>query len=132
MLRLRGTHRAATVDPSNQRDAYSRNKAGWQAAERDEIENHLKNGSWEEIHRSKVPKGRRIVRFTWAYKVKRTGKLKARLCVQGCTQIAGADYNQSFCATMRSTSLRLLSSLAAQRGFHSRRWDFVSAYCRAA
>ena len=64
----------------------------------------------------------------WVYKIKRNGKLKSRLCVQGCTQIAGIDYHQTFCAAMRSSTLRLLSSAAARLGYGLRRWDFVSAY----
>ena len=70
----------------------------------------------------------RLVRLIWVYKVKRSGALKARLCVQGCTQVAGVDYDQTFCATMRSGSLRMLCALAARHQFDMRRWDFVSAY----
>ena len=40
----------------------------------------------------------------------------------------GVDYNQTFCATMRSTTLRLLSAVAARQRMHMRRWDFVAAY----
>eukprot|EP00966_Prymnesium_polylepis_P011286 260026-Prymnesium_polylepis.1 len=55
--------------------------------------------------------------------------MKARLCVQGCTQQAGIDFDQTWCGTMRATSLRLLCALAAPRfGMTMRRWDFVSAY----
>jgi hypothetical protein len=75
-----------------------------------------------------VPRSRRLVKLIWVYKVKRSGKLKARLCVQGCTQVPGVDYDQTFCAAMRGTSLRLLASLAAGLGLKMRRWDFVSAY----
>ena len=38
------------------------------------------------------------------------------------------DYKQTFCSAMRSSTLRLLSSLAARHGLGMRRWDFVSAY----
>ena len=48
--------------------------------------------------------------------------------MQGCTQVAGIDYDQTFCATMRSGSLRLLSAIAAQLGLGMHRWDFVAAY----
>ena len=58
--------------------------------------------------------------------------MKARLCVQGCSQQPGVDYDlnydQTHCATMRGTSLRLLSALAGKHGLLMRRWDFVSAY----
>jgi hypothetical protein len=44
------------------------------------------------------------------FKVKRDGRKKAHLCVQGCTQRAGVDYDQTFCAAMRGGSLWLLTS----------------------
>eukprot|EP00965_Chrysotila_dentata_P007518 244227-Pleurochrysis_carterae.AAC.1 len=54
--------------------------------------------------------------------------MKARLCVQGCAQTHGVDYDQTFCATMRPTSLRSLASIAASNGMRMRRYDFVAAY----
>ena len=55
--------------------------------------------------------------------------MKARLYVQGCSQQPGIDYyDQTHCATMHGTSLRLLSALAGKHGLLMRRWDFVSAY----
>eukprot|EP00965_Chrysotila_dentata_P119251 3942163-Pleurochrysis_carterae.AAC.1 len=65
------------------------------------------------IDRSDVPPGRSLVRLIWVYKRKRSGALKARLCVQGCAQVQGVDYDQTFCATLRPTSLRVLAALAA-------------------
>ena len=62
------------------------------------------------------------------YKRKRDGRLKARLCVQGCAQQVGIDYQQTFSAAMRPTSLRFLSSVSARLGLEMFRWDFVSAY----
>eukprot|EP00965_Chrysotila_dentata_P049714 1648727-Pleurochrysis_carterae.AAC.1 len=70
---------------------------GWKAAERAEIANHAANGSWSVIDRCQLPPGRRL----------------ARLCVQGCAQTHGVDHDQTFCATMRPTSLRSLASIAA-------------------
>ena len=66
--------------------------------------------------------------MTWVYKVKRDGTLKARLCVQGCTQIAGVDYGETFCSTMRGSTLRSVCAAAAKWDLHMRRWDFVAAY----
>ena len=86
------------------------------------------NRSWTEIDASDVPAGRRLVRMTWAYKTKRSGKLKARLCIQGCSQVPGVDYDQTFCATMRSGTLRVLCAAAVNFGLNMRRWDFVAAY----
>eukprot|EP00965_Chrysotila_dentata_P177573 5866140-Pleurochrysis_carterae.AAC.1 len=70
-------------------------RVGWGGAERSKIDNHAKNGSWTLIDRSDVPSDRTIVRLIWVYKRKRSGALKARLCVQGCAQVHGVDYDQT-------------------------------------
>lgn len=60
------------------------------------VANHESNLSWSYIPATERPRDRRLVRLIWIYKVKRNGRLKARLCVQGCTQVAGVDYDQTF------------------------------------
>lgn len=89
---------------------------------------HRRNCSWTELDHSDLPKGRRLVKMTWAYKTKRNGTLKARLCVQGCSQTPGVDFDQTHCSTLRPTSLRTLAALSADLGLRMRRWDFTSAY----
>ena len=116
------------ADPKSQAEAYSRDETGWKASEAKELKNHETNGSWEYIDASQLPRGRRLVKLIWVYKVKRDGSLKSRLCVQGCRQVAGVDYDQTWCGAMRGTSLRTLSNLAALGGMRMRRYDFVAAY----
>eukprot|EP00965_Chrysotila_dentata_P029810 991224-Pleurochrysis_carterae.AAC.1 len=103
-------------------------RVGWGGAERPEIANHAANGSWTSIDRSELPNNRSLVRLIWVYQRKRSGALKARLCVQGCAQVHGVDYDQTFCATMRPTSLRALAAIANAAGMRMRKWDFVAAY----
>jgi hypothetical protein len=93
-----------------------------------EMENHNQNGSFEWMRRADVPKGRHLIKLVWVFKTKRNGKLKSRLCVQGCAQTAGIDFDQTFSAALRSTSLRFIASVAARENLRLRRWDFVSAY----
>eukprot|EP00965_Chrysotila_dentata_P025413 844624-Pleurochrysis_carterae.AAC.1 len=93
-----------------------------------QIDNHHSAGSWTYVDRSDVPAGRSLVRLIWVYKRKRSGALKAHLCVQGCAQVHGVDYDQRFCATLRPTSLRTLALLAAKCGLSMCRRDFVAAY----
>ena len=116
------------ADPKTQADAYARDRDGWRASEQKEIDNHLSNGSWVLEERSKMPRGRNLIKLVWVYKTKRDGTLKSRLCVQGCRQVKGIDYDQTWCGTMRGASLRLLSSIAAKSNMRMRRWDFVAAY----
>ena len=87
---------------------------GWGTAEREEIDNHLLNEIMSPILRRDLPRGRRTVRMTWVYKKKRDGTQKARLCVQGCSQIHGIDYYQVWSGTLRASYLRMLASLATK------------------
>ena len=118
----------SAADPLSQAEAYRADKPGWQKSELKEIANHESNGSWEWVKRSAIPRGRSLIKFVWVYKIKRDGSFKSRLCVQGCRQVAGVDYNQTWCGTMRGASLRMLSAVAAREDMKMRRWDFVAAY----
>ena len=124
--------KGSSDDPQNHAAAMAADRAGWTAAERLELANHIKNGSWSYFRSHKVPTGRRVIRFTWVYKTKRDGRQKARLCVQGCTQQRGVDYDQTLCAAMRASSLRILCAVAAREKLKMRRWDFVAAYLQGA
>ena len=68
------------------------------------------------------------MRLIWVYKRKRDGSLKARLCVQGCSQVPGIDYDQNYCGALRATSLRVFCAATAQYGMSLRRWDFAAAF----
>ena len=118
----------AKCDPRNRSEALAQDSEGWLASERKEINNHLNNKTFELIDRSEVPTGRKLVRWTWAYKWKRDGTQKSRLCVQGCSMVPGVDFDQTFSATLRASSLRLLGAIAAKLGLRLRRWDFTAAY----
>ena len=120
--------KSSAGDPSNHWEAMRDDPAGWLKSELSEIDNHEGKSSWSYMKRADLPPGRRIVKLTWVYKTKRDGRQKSRLCVQGCTQVAGVDYDQTFCAAMRSGSLRLLCSISARFGLKMHRWDFVAAY----
>ncbi len=115
-------------DPKTQRQAYAEDNAGWLASELVELKNHEDNNSWAIEHISSKPRGRKLIKLIWVYKRKRDGRMKSRLCVQGCTQVPGVDYQQTFCSTMRPSSLRLLSAISARFNLYMHRWDFVAAY----
>ena len=63
-----------------------------QSSEGNELSNHNKNVSWVTITRDELPKGRKVHKLIWVYKVKRDGTAKSRLCVQGTTLEAGVDF----------------------------------------
>eukprot|EP00965_Chrysotila_dentata_P070401 2326567-Pleurochrysis_carterae.AAC.2 len=85
------------------------------------IANHASSGSWTTIKRFEGPNRRSLVRLIWVYKRKRSGALKARLCVQSCARMHGIDYDQKFCATMRLTCLCTLAAIANSAGMSMRR-----------
>ena len=104
----------------------------WKDGEHVELGNHKRNGSWELISRRDVPRGRRIHKLVWVYKVKRDGQVKVRLCVQGCTLEHGIDFDQTFSSTLRHCSARALFGHAARQHCSIRSIDFVSAYLQGA
>ena len=124
--------KCAEGDPRNHRQAMIDDSDGWSKAESIEFDNHVNNKSFEIVNYRDKPTDRKLVNFTWVYKRKRDGRMKARLCVQGCSMVHGVDYDQTFCATMRGGSLRLLAAVAASNGLRMRRWDFVAAYLQGA
>lgn len=80
--------------PRNHSEAMRDDAEGWGKAEEAELKNHTTNKSFELLDKSAFEKeapGRRLVKLVWVYKHKRNGKLKARLCVQGCSQQPGVD-----------------------------------------
>eukprot|EP00965_Chrysotila_dentata_P095213 3147306-Pleurochrysis_carterae.AAC.1 len=75
---------STSTNPKTRKQALKIDAAGWTAAKRAEIANHADNDSWELMDRFDVPADRSLVRLIWVYKTKRSGLLKARLCIQGC------------------------------------------------
>ena len=100
----------------------------WTSAEFKEFYNHSRNASWEFMPESDLPRGRRLHKLVWVYKVKRDGTAKARLCVQGCTMVLGEDFDQVFAHTLRTSSVRALFAYAARFGCKVRSVDWVAAY----
>ena len=114
--------------PHGRKHALQQDREGWINAETKEIESHERNGSWSVLRANEVPIGRKVIRMLWVYKVKRDGTLKARLCVMGSSQKPGVDFDQTYCATMRAASLRMLTAISAALTLSILRIDFVSAY----
>ena len=125
---VHGALRADSPDaPSTHREAMRRGDI-WVKSERTELDNHARNESWETITLDQVPRGRRLHKLIWVYKVKRDGTAKSRLCVQGTTLEAGVDYQQVFAAALRHSSARALFAFAARNKCKVRSVDLVAAY----
>ena len=109
----------------------------WRESMVKEITDLLKHDTWKLVKRSVAQKsGRRINKSKWAYTVKtnREGaieRFKSRFCVCGYSQTQGVDYDQSFSATLRSTSLRALLGVASQERLSLEHFDVTSAFTQA-
>jgi len=127
-VKLTSSKSAISADPKNFAHAMKMDEGKWRASAQKEMDNHELNETFVWRNASEKPENRRLVNFTWVFKTKRDGSAKSRLCVQGCSQVLGLDYDQTYSSTMRPTSLRMLSALAARYSMRVRRWDFVAAY----
>ena len=96
----------------------------------EEITAHLTNGTWDVVE---LPPGREAIGSKWVYKVKHKAdgtieRFKARLVAQGFSQRPGFDYLETFAATMRWSTLRIILALAAIEDLELRSVDISHAF----
>ena len=123
---------ALPVEPATAAAAYA--DPAWRVAMQIEYDAHIRNGTWELVP---LPPGRRALPSRWVFKTKSTAagtldKLKARFVCCGYAQRAGVDYYHTYAPVARTSSLRLLLSLAASRSLRCRHLDVVSAFLQGA
>lgn len=100
----------------------------WKKAMEEEIQSLEKNHTWEEID---LPKGKTTVGSKWVFKIKDDGddiRMKARLVAQGFSQKYGVNYDEVFAPVVKTTTLRLLLSIAGKRKYHVRQYDVKTAF----
>lgn len=118
-------------EPRNYREAVtSVNKSHWEQAMKEELSSIEENRTWTLLD---LPPGRKSIGSKWVYKIKhddqgRVAKYKARLVAQGFTQIYGLDYDEVFAPVARSTTLRLLLSVAGINNFYAKQYDIKTAF----
>ena len=103
----------------------------WRAAMKDEIASLYKNGTWNLVQPSECTKS--PLRSKWVFKTKldqhgNIDRFKARLCVKGCSQKAGIDYNETFAPVARYETIRTLLAVAANRNLILRQFDIATAF----
>ena len=108
----------------------------WIASMEKEISTLIKHGTWELVSIDDVPRDRKIVksRFVYTIKYNRDGtieRFKSRFVACGYSQIKGFDYTDTFSATLRSTSFRLLCALAAGKKLTLDHFDVTSAFTQS-
>lgn len=118
-------------EPANLQEALNSPHANaWKKAMDDEYESLISRGTWEE---TELPEGRKANGSRWVYKLKvnsegQISRYKARLVAQGCGQVNGVDYNQTYAPVIAFAVLRLLLGLAFIFNWHVRHIDIKCAY----
>ena len=102
----------------------------WKEAINAELTALKQNGTWVLTH---LPTGKRAIGCKWVFKVKfkADGSIerhKARLVAKGYTQTAGIDYLETFSPVVKITTIRVLLSVAAARGWHIHQLDVNTAF----
>ena len=107
---------------------------GWEEAMKLEFDGRIKTGPFPMVDR--VPEGRKPLSSKWCftYKTDKEGKitnLKARLVARGFTQICDVDYTHSSSPGPSSASVKLILTVANEKGLPLRHFDVAQAYIRA-
>jgi len=102
----------------------------WRHAMSEEYSALLRNNTWTLVPR--VPNSN-VVDCKWVYKIKRdqTGavsRYKARLVAKGFRQQHGIDYQETFSPVIKSTTIRVVLSLAVTQKWPLRQLDIQNAF----
>ena len=123
--------------PSSIEEALSPNnkyRKQWLEACIDEIKGKQgENRSWWLIHRSKLPKGAKVLKGKWVFSVKTKSdgsieRFKARFVGCGYSQRKGIDYEQTFASTLKGSTFRLLLACVCARGLKMQHVDIKRAF----
>ena len=102
-----------------------------------EIKDQSDNGNFTIMKRDELPTGKRVLKTVWQMRRKRdiksriVKKYKARLNVDGSRMIRGVDYDETYSPVATWRTIRLLMTLSALYGWHTRQLDYVLAFPQA-
>jgi len=85
------------------------------------------------VYVKNLPPGAKALNSLWVFKVKSgangiVSRFKARLTVNGKTQVYGIDYNETFAPVAFATTIRLLFAIALIKGLFFRQFDIKCAF----
>jgi Reverse transcriptase (RNA-dependent DNA polymerase). len=101
-----------------------------------EVQALMQQRTWQRVARKDVPANRKILRGTWAFKLKRLPdgtplKYKARYCCRGDMQTEGVDYFDTYAPVVQWSTIRLVLTLALKHGWSTRQVDYTNAFAQA-
>ncbi|KAM0019206.1 putative RNA-directed DNA polymerase [Helianthus debilis subsp. tardiflorus] len=102
----------------------------WKKAMETEMEALKKNNTWEKCT---LPPGKKIVGCRWVFSIKHRPdgtieRYKARLVAKGYTQTYGIDYSETFSPVAKIDTIRVLFSIAANKGWPLHQFDVKNAF----
>ena len=102
----------------------------WREAMKTELDALTKNDTWE---RCILPDGKKIVGCRWVFTIKykpdgTIDRYKARLATKGYTQTYGIDYSETFSPVAKIDTIRVLFSIAANKGWPLHQFDVTNAF----
>jgi hypothetical protein len=102
----------------------------WKKAMNEEMGALQRNHTWD---LTPLSKGKKVVGCRWVYTVKlmpegTIDRYKARLVAKGYTQKYGVDYEETFAPVAKINTIRILMSLAANRGWPLQQLDVKNAF----
>jgi uncharacterized protein (DUF1330 family) len=109
----------------------SKDKIQWKKAMDDEYESLMQNNTWV---LTEAPEDQRIIDNKWVFKVKykvngAVERYKARLVARGFTQEYAVDYNETFSAVVKFSSIRVILALAASENMKLQQFDIKTVFC---
>ena len=105
----------------------------WVEALVDEYKSLLENATWHLVPRLDVPQDKKVIPSKWVFKIKVDAdgfpvRFKCRLVAGGHKQVYGEDYDLTYAPVSRITTLRVLLSVAAYRGWKVHQLDIKTAF----
>ena len=80
-----------------------------------------------------LPPERKAIGCRWVFSLKRNKegdveRFKDRLVANGCSQVYGVDYGETFSLVVRYESIRMVFALAAEYELHLHQMDVSTAF----
>lgn len=96
----------------------------------DELASLEENNVWT---LTDLPPGKKLIQNKWVFKIKRDSdgnvtRFKTRLVAKGFTQKYGIDYYETFSPVVRSSTLRILFSMAIEFDWEIDHWDVTTTF----